>query len=123
MASPHSARLASDAEPNAVLARALVNAGKALGLSQGDLGAIIGRDRAVFRRGGIDPASKAGELALLLIRVYRGLFAMVGGQESDLRHWMRTHNLHTGGVPAEQVKTVAGLVRVSEYLDAMRGKL
>jgi hypothetical protein len=40
-----------------------------------------------------------------------------------MRHWMHTPNLHTGGIPAEQVKTVSGLAAVLEYLDGMRGKL
>lgn len=105
------------------LTKALLNAGRALGLTQDDLGAVIGRDRTLFRRGGVDPASKAGELALILIRVYRGLYALVGGQDADLKHWMRTRNRHTGGIPAEQVKSVAGLVHVVEYLDAIRGKV
>ena len=111
-------------KPNATatMTKAFLNAGKALGLTRDDLGVVIGRDRTVFSRGGVDPASKAGELALLLIRVYRSLYALVGGQASDLKHWMRTENRHTGGVPAEQVKSVAGLVRIVEYLDAIRGK-
>ena len=75
------------------------------------------------RRGGVDPASKSGELALLLIRVYRSLYALVGGREEDLKHWMQTANRHTGGVPAEQVKSVAGLVNVVEYLDAIVGRV
>ena len=112
-------------KPDAIetLTKAFLNAGKALGLTQDDLGAIVGRDRTVFRRKGIDPASKAGELALLLVRVYRGLYALVGGEEENLKHWMHTENRHTGGVPVEQVKSVAGLVRIVEYLDAIRGKI
>lgn len=107
-----------------VLSTALLNAGKDLGLSQSDLGAVIGRDRTAFsRRAGIDPRSKSGELALLLIRCYRSLFALVGGEPEQMRHWMRTMNLHTGGVPAEQIRSVAGLSRVVEYLDAIRGKI
>jgi hypothetical protein len=109
-------------EPNATLTKAFLNAGKALGLTQDDLGTIIGRDRTLFHRKGVDPHSKAGELALMLIRAYRGLFALVGGKEQDLKHWMHTKNRHTGGIPAEQVKSVSGLVHVVEYLDAMRGK-
>lgn len=108
----------------AVLSTALLNAGKEMGLSQNELGAVIGRDRTAFsRRAGIDPASKAGELALLLIRAYRSLFALVGGDAGQMRHWMHTRNLHTGGVPAEQVRSVTGLSRVVEYLDAIRGKI
>jgi hypothetical protein len=106
-----------------VLGEALLNAGKALGLTQADLGAIVGKDRSAISRGRIDPASKAGELALLLIRCYRALFVLVGGDPSQMRHWMHTPNRHTGAVPAEQVRTVAGLTAVVEYLDAMRGKV
>jgi hypothetical protein len=108
-------------DPGEVLAKAAVRAGKALGLSQSDLGAIIGRDRTSLRRG-IDPDSKAGELAALLIRVYRSLYALVGGDGEPMRHWMSVENRHTGGVPREQIRTVAGLARVAEYLDAMRGR-
>ena len=60
-------------DDQAVLKKAYLNAGKSLGLSRAALGEVIGRDRSTFARGGIDPAAKAGELALLLIRCYRGL--------------------------------------------------
>ena len=111
------------AQESETLTKALLNAGRALGLTQDDLGEVIGRDRTVFSRGGVDPAGKAGELALLLIRAYRSLYALVGGKDGDLKHWMHTENRHTRGIPAEQVKSVAGLVHVVEYLDAIRGKV
>jgi hypothetical protein len=109
-----------DPDPRAVLTKALLNAGRTLGLSQEALGDIVGRDRSSIARG-LDPDSKAGELALLLIRCYRSLYSLVGGRQQDMRHWMQTANRDIGGVPAEQVRSVAGLVRVVEYLDAMRG--
>lgn len=112
----------AEADDAAVLAKAFLNAGKAMGLSQTELGEVVGRDRTSLRRG-LAPASKSGELALLLIRVYRSLYVLVGGDPGDIRHWMSVKNLHTGGVPREQVKSVQGLTRVLEYLDAMRGKL
>jgi hypothetical protein len=112
----------AQAEPDKVLSKAVVNAGKSLGLSQAELGQVIGKDRSNFRRG-LDPHSKAGELALMLIRCYRSLYALVGGRDADMRHWMHSMNLHTGGVPAQQIKTVAGLARVVEYLDAIRAKI
>ena len=114
--------LATSPDARRVLAAALVNAGKELGLTQADLGAVIGRDRTALSRGQLDPASKAGELALLFIRAYRALFALAGGDRAAMRHWMRTENLHTGGVPAEQIRSVEGLSRVVAYLDAIRGK-
>lgn len=109
-------------DPNQVLSKSLLRAGKALGLTQADLALIIGRDRSSIARG-IDPASKSGELALLLIRCYRALFVLVGDEGTNMRHWFATENLHTGGVPKEQVKSVQGLTRVMEYLDAIRGRI
>jgi hypothetical protein len=119
---PAAAQLAPQVAPDtrAVLTKALVSAGKGLGLSRERIGEVIGRDRTAFSRG-LDPASKAGELALLLIRCYRSLYALVGGDPVAMQHWMHTRNRDTGGVPAEQVRSVQGLVAVVEYLDAMRG--
>lgn len=111
------------AYPAAVLTQALLSAGDYLGLSKADLGAAIGKERTVFSRGKIAPDTKAGELALMLIRCYRSLYALVGGDRDQMRYWMHTPNRHTGGVPAEQVRSVQGLVRVMEYLDAIRGKV
>ncbi len=110
-------------DESVTLTKALINAGRALGLTQEALGQVIGRDRTAFHRAGIDPQSKAGELALLVIRLYRSLYVLVGGKPADLRHWMHTPNRHTGGVPADQAKTIPGLIRLVEYLDAMRGKI
>jgi len=118
----HGSALAKPDEQE-VLKKAYLNAGKALGLSQAALGEIIGRNRSTFARGGIDPAGKAGELALLFIRCYRGLYVLTGGRAEDMRHWMHTPNRDTGGIPGEQVRSVPGLARVLEYLDAMRGKV
>ena len=71
----------------------------------------------------LQPDSKQGELALLLIRAARALFALTGGDEDWIRHFMRSPNHLTGGIPAEQVQTVQGLVRVLTCLDALRGKI
>jgi antitoxin Xre/MbcA/ParS-like protein len=110
-------------DENVVVTKALLNAAKELGLTQADVGAVVGKDRTAISRNGIDPDSKAGELALLLIRAYRALFVLVGGDSGQMRHWMHTDNLHTGGIPAEQIRTVQGLLRVVGYLDAIRGRL
>ncbi len=114
---------ASHADAKQTLTKAFLAAGKALGLTQDELGDIVGRDRTTISRKGIDPQSKVGELALHVIRLYRGLFALVGGRQEDLRHWMHTENRHLGAIPAQRVKSVAGLIQVVEYLDAIRGKV
>ncbi|MCK9530245.1 MAG: MbcA/ParS/Xre antitoxin family protein [Gammaproteobacteria bacterium] len=114
--------LAVKDDKRAVLTKTLLRAGQGLGLDQAALARVIGMERSVFRRG-VDPNSKAGELGLLLIRCYRSLFALMGGDPDHMRHWMHTPNHHTGGVPAAQVQTVEGLVHVLSYLDAIRGKV
>lgn len=110
-------------DPAAVLTQALIAAGKELGLTQAELGAVVGRDRTALNRKTIEPGSKSGELALLLIRAYRALFVLVGGDPRQMKHWMHTDNLHVGGVPAELIRTVPGLARVVEYLDSIRGRV
>lgn len=108
--------------PAETLTKAVLRAGKGLGLSQEAVGRVVGRDRSALYRKGLDPSSKPGELGLLLVRLYRSLYPLVGGDEVAMRHWMRSFNRDTGGVPAEQVEAVQGLTRVVEYLDAMRGR-
>jgi len=109
-----------------VLTRAVVRAARSLGFSQKLLAATLGISEASasrLNRGRmIDPATKEGELAVLLVRLYRSLDALVGGSEGKARDWMAARNLHLEATPTELVRTVTGLIRVTEYLDALRGK-
>lgn len=109
-------------DDDAVLSEATLNAAQLLGLTRTQLGKVLGRDRSRLKSS-IRVDSKAGELALLLIRVYRALYAMVDGDDAVMQHWMRTPNTGTGGTPAEQVQSVQGLTEVLAYLDAIRGKV
>jgi hypothetical protein len=115
-------------EPGEVLRKAVLRAATRLGLSQKDLGEIVGLSAASVSRLGskqiaLEPESKNGELALLFLRVYRGLDAVVGGDEEKARAWFFAKNTHVGGVPSERARTIEGLVDVAQYLDAVRGKL
>ena len=47
---------------------------------------------------------------------------LVGGNQDQARAWLHAHNHHLGGAPAELIRSVTGMVRVGEYLDALRGK-
>ena len=111
----------------AVLSKAFVRAADRLGLSRRQAAAVLGVSEATMSRvasgRAIDPASKEGEIALLFLRAFRSLDALVGGREDDARAWMHAENRHLGGVPATLAGTVTGLVDVVGYLDAVRGKL
>lgn len=113
--------------PRAVLAKAVLKAAEQLGLKQAELAAVLGIHRTAISRlkqtPSLDPDSKTGELALLLIRVARSLYALTGGDEVWIRHFMRTPNKLTGGVPAQQIAHIQGLVAVLQFVDAMRGKV
>ena len=113
----------SQPDPGAVLGKAVLRAGAIMGLSRAELGEVLGRDRSSISRSGVDPASKAGELAMLLLRCFRSLAVMVDDNDQQMREWLLAPNRHTGGVPLQQLRTVAGLVTVCEYLDAIRGKV
>jgi Antitoxin Xre/MbcA/ParS C-terminal toxin-binding domain/Antitoxin Xre-like helix-turn-helix domain len=110
-------------EAATVLGKAVLRAGERMGLSRTALGTAIGRDRSSISRSGVDPDTKSGELAKLLVRCYRSLAVLVDDDEARMREWLTTPNLHTGGVPIEQLQSVAGLVTVCEYLDAIRAKV
>lgn len=111
----------------AVLATAVLSAAARLGLRNRHLAEVLGSSEASvsrLQRGrGLDPASKEGELALLFLRIYRSLDALVGGEDAKARAWLHAENRHLRGVPAERLRTVEGLVDVVQYLDAMRGRL
>ncbi len=107
-----------------LLLRAVLRASDELELSRTALARVLGRDRSLFGRGkGIDPASKTGELALLVVRLYHSLAGLVGNDGPQMRHWFHTANHHTGGVPAEQVQRAEALVEIVQYLDAMRAPI
>ena len=110
----------------AVVTKAVRRVADALEVSQRDLSRILGVSEATVSRFAsgrvLDLDWKEGELALLLVRVFRSLDALFGS-EDKARRWFHAKNHHVGGVPAERVKSVEGLVHVAEYLDAMRGQL
>jgi hypothetical protein len=113
--------------PAAVLTKALLSAARLLGLRNRELAAVIGASEASVSRlaGGrlIESQSKEGELALMFLRLFRSLDALVGGDEAKARAWLHAENTHLGGVPAERIRQVEGLVDVVQYLDSMRGRL
>lgn len=121
------ALLNPDPTADGVLAKAVLNVARQLGLTQADLAAVLGVHRTAISRlkqnPSLDPASKQGELALHLIRLARALYTLTGGDEQWIQHFMHSANQLTGGVPAEQIQTIQGLFTVLQYVDAMRGKI
>lgn len=108
-----------------VVTKATVAAAERLGLSARGLAAVIGVSEASVSRmkrleHHLEKGSKPFELALLLIRLFRSLDAITGGDEGVAKDWMRNPNTMLGGKPAEKIATVTGLTDVLAYLDARR---
>ena len=111
--------------PDAVLTKAVLRAAQLLELSNAALARILGVSAASVSRlasgaRSIDPKSKEGELALLLVRVYRSLDALVGTDAAQRKAWLHSPNRALNGRPAELIERADGLVSVVAYLDAMR---
>jgi len=119
---------AAQGDPAAVLAKASHRAAGLLGLNGAALARVLGLSEATVSRIGrgertLAPDSKEGELALLLVRLYRSLDALVGNDPTRRLAWMRSPNDALHGVPAELILTAQGLVATVAYLDAMRAPL
>lgn len=113
-------------DPAEVLTKAVLRASELLGVAQKDLAHVLGVSAASISRmpaRTIDPASKEGELAVLFVRLFRSLDALLGGDAEKCKRWLHAYNDHLLGTPAELIHKVTGLNHVVEYLDAMRGKL
>ncbi|ERS91407.1 MbcA/ParS/Xre antitoxin family protein [Halomonas sp. PBN3] len=109
--------------PRTVLGDALVSAAQELGVSFSELETIVGRHRTSIMRKGVDPASKSGELSLLLIRAYRALGSLTGWDEELMRHWLGSPNEAIAGAsPKERIKTIIGLTEVVHYLESLRDR-
>jgi transcriptional regulator with XRE-family HTH domain len=111
--------------PGQVLTKAVLRAADLLGLSSAALARILGVSEASVSRLAsgartVDPQSKEGELALLLVRVYRSLDALVGTDASQRQAWLQGHNRALNGRPIDLIQRTDGLVNVVAYLDAMR---
>jgi len=122
------ANTALQAQASGVLTRAVLRAADNLGLAQRALAAVLGVSPASLSRlykGSrlIDPRSKEGEIAVLFLRVFRSLDALMGGSREKSQKWLQAENVHLGGAPVQLIETVPGLVHVVQYLDAMRGNL
>lgn len=110
----------------AVLSMAAANAAVRLGLTTSDLERILGISQSSASRlmnGGfqLKENSKPWEMALLLIRLYRGLASIVGNDDTLALQWLRSPNrAFDDARPYDRIQSAVGLVSVCDYVDAHR---
>jgi len=124
----HAARRpAAATDPGQVLTKAALRAAEILDVPQRTLAEIIGVSPSTISRAvraPLDPASKAGQLAALWVRVFRSLDAIVGSNDAAARAWLTSANAAFGGArPLERMRDAEGLVHVLHYLDSARARL
>ena len=115
-------------DPATVLGKAVVRAADILGLKQATLAKILGLSAASVSRlyAGqyrLNPHGKEWELATLLIRLYRGLDALMASDEASLRAWIHNPNNELQAVPNALIKQISGLVTTVNYVDAYRARV
>jgi hypothetical protein len=71
----------------------------------------------------LERGNKSFELAILFVRFYRSLDAIVGGDDKVAGDWIRNKNTALDAIPLELIQTVAGLVNAIEYLDSRRAPI
>lgn len=111
-----------------VIGKAAIRAADTLGLRSAALAGVLGLSEASVSRLRaesyvLDPASKSFELAVLFVRLFRGLDAIVGGDAEAARSWMTTENAALRGTPIALIRTISGLMQAVQYVDARRARI
>ncbi len=112
-----------------VLTQAVAQTARRLKLKTTELTAIIGVSQPTASRllnGKFELAEggKSWELGAHLVRLYRSLSSMVGGNDELACVWLRSANQAFGGrVPVDEIRSVEGLVHACDYLDAHRARV
>ncbi len=116
---PRSPLAKSDAQ---LVAEACGRSAQILGLSRQELGTVVGKHPTSIDHSDLDPQTKEGELALLLLEVHRSLHILCGGDQSLVRHWIEQPNRHLNDQsPRLLLARIEGLNRVAGYLEALHG--
>lgn len=123
------ARNAGLEERSAILTNAVTETAKRLDIGPSDLAAIIGVSQSSASRmfaGNflIKKETPEWQLSALLVRLYRGLFSIVGNNDALAREWLKSGNrAFDGRIPLDVIKNIVGLVSACDYVDAHRAQV
>ena len=122
---PTKARPTPSLDRAPVLTKATLRAARQLGLTNKLLARVIGVSEATVSRmqSGdymLQPGQKSFELAVLFVRLYRSLDAIVGGDDAAASLWLKNRNTALSAEPLALIQTVPGLMHVIQYVDARR---
>jgi Protein of unknown function (DUF2384) len=122
---PDLSTTATPASDSAIVTKAAMRAADKLRINSKTLAGVIGVSEATVSRmkngrHALEAGSKPFELAVLLVRLYRSLDALIGGDDVAASAWLSNTNTALGAAPIELIQSVSGLMNVIQYLDARR---
>lgn len=111
--------------PANVLAKAILNIAEQLQLTESELATIVGllmTDRArTLQEDLLKPHTTAAKRALLLVRVYQGIYDLNGGDIECMRHFINSPNrLLDHQSPRMLIQTEQGLSKVVDLLEGLQ---
>ena len=133
-------------QPETVVAEAVVNAARILGIANAELAPVVGVTPSSLSRMGKGEyrpreGSKEFEACVHFLRLFRSLDAVMSGDEVAARAWLRTPNIGLaaldpdqyvrprdelaalGVVPLHHIQTLQGLLDAVAYLDSRRARI
>jgi hypothetical protein len=122
---PDPSPIATPVSDSALVTKAAIRAADKLGINSKVLAGVIGVSEATVSRmrngkHALEAGSKPFQLAVLLVRLYRSLDSLIGGDDIAARAWLSNTNTVLGAAPLELIQSVSGLMNVIQYLDARR---
>lgn len=107
-----------------ILAKAFFKASEQLNLSQTQLAVILGTSELAIQKlrlkGQLEPFSQQGEKALLIIRLFKALYNLSGGDQECIQQFLNTRNRVTGGIPIKQIETNHGFVACLQFVETIQ---
>jgi hypothetical protein len=122
---PDPSTTATAVSDSTLVTKAAIRAADRLGINSKVLAGVIGVSEATVSRmrngkHALEAGGKPFELAVLLVRLYRSLDSLIGGDDIAARAWLSNTNTALGAAPLELIQSVSGLMNVIQYLDARR---
>ena len=116
---------ATGPNPGTVVTKAALRAASQPEMTNRAFANVVGLSEATISRMRskeyeLQPDQKSYELALLFVRLYRSLDAIVGGDDAVAGAWLTNRNTALHDEPLKLIQTVPGLMNVIQYLDARR---
>lgn len=117
----------TDIDAARVVTKAIVKTAKDIGLSGTNLAKILGLSESSISRlksGSclILRDTKAYEISLIFLRIYRGVSEILSGDMRSISAWFRNQNNKLGAVPIEKMFDLLGLISVLNYVEEYRAK-